>query len=59
MSIAYQFAVGVYEVTFDEWYACVDGGGCGSYVPDIPDDSWDRENRPVINVNWERCPVLC
>ncbi len=51
--IDYRFAVGVYEVIFDEWYACVDGGGCGSYVPDIPDDSWDRENRPVINVSWE------
>ncbi len=51
--IDYRFAVGVYEVTFDEWYACVDGGGCGSYVPDIPDDIWDRENRPVINVSWD------
>ena len=51
--IDYQFAVGVYEVTFDEWYACVDAGGCGSYVPDIPDNSWDRENRPVINVSWD------
>jgi len=51
--IDYRFAVGVYEVTFDEWYACVDGGGCGSYVPDIPDNSWDRENRPVINVSWD------
>ena len=51
--IDYQFAVGVYEVTFAEWYACVDAGGCGSYVPDIPDNSWDRENRPVINVSWD------
>jgi len=51
--IDYQFAVGVYEVTFDEWYACVDGGGCGSYIPDIPSSSWDRENRPVINVSWD------
>ena len=51
--IDYQFAVGVYEVTFDEWYACLDAGGCGNYLPTIPDDSWDRENRPVINVNWE------
>ncbi len=51
--IDYQFAVGVYEVTFDEWYACLDAGGCGNYLPDIPDDSWDRGNRPVINVNWE------
>ena len=45
--------MGVYEVTFDEWYACLDAGGCGNYLPDIPDDSWDRGNRPVINVSWE------
>ena len=55
--IDYLFAVGVYEVTFDEWYACVDGGGCGSYVPEIPDDSWDRENRPVMNVSWEDAQI--
>ncbi len=51
--IDYRFAVGVYEVTFDEWYACMDAGGCGNYLPDIPDDSWDRENRPVMNVSWD------
>ncbi len=49
--IDYQFAVGVYEVTFDEWYACIDTGGCGSYVPD--DEGWGRGNRPVINVSWD------
>ncbi len=50
--IDYRFAVGVYEVTFAEWYACLDAGGCGNHLPDIPDDSWDRENRPVIHVSW-------
>ena len=49
--IDYQFAVGVYEVTFAEWYACLDAGGCGSYVPD--DMRWGRGNRPVINVSWD------
>lgn len=49
--IDYRFAVGVYEVTFAEWYACIDTGGCGSYVPD--DEGWGRGNRPVINVSWE------
>ena len=49
--IGYQFAVGVYEVTFDEWYACLDAGGCGS---DIPDDMrWGRGHRPVIHVSWD------
>ena len=45
------FAVGVYEVTFAEWDACVSGGGCGGYRPS--DRGWGRGNRPVINVSWE------
>ena len=49
--IDYRFAVGVYEVTFAEWYACADAGGCGSYIPD--DEGWGRGNRPVVNVSWE------
>ena len=27
--IGYRLAVGVYEVTFSEWDACLDAGGCG------------------------------
>ena len=49
--IAYPFAVGVYEVTFSEWEACVNAGGCGGYRP--YDRSWGRGNRPVINVSWK------
>ena len=45
------FAVGVYEVTFGEWDACVSGGGCGGYRPD--DEGWGRGNRPVVNVSWD------
>ena len=44
------FAVGVYEVTFGEWDACVVGGGCGGYRPD--DEGWGRGRRPVVNVSW-------
>ena len=46
----YPFAVGIYEVTFEEWDACVEDGGCGGYVPD--DKGWGRGKRPVINVSW-------
>ncbi|MCY3680909.1 MAG: SUMF1/EgtB/PvdO family nonheme iron enzyme [Gemmatimonadetes bacterium] len=49
--IDYRFAVGVYEVTFAEWYACIDAGGCGNYIPD--DMHWGRGKRPVINVSWD------
>lgn len=44
------FAVGKYEVTFEEWDACLAAGGCNGYRPD--DLGWGRETRPVINVTW-------
>ena len=49
--IAEPFAVGKYEVTFEEWDACVSSGGCGGYRPD--DGGWGRGGRPVIHVSWE------
>lgn len=45
------FAVGIYEVTFDEWDACARAGGCGGVIPD--NEGWGRGRRPVINVNWD------
>ena len=45
------FAVGVYEVTFAEWDACVRAGGCGGHRPD--DSGWGRGRRPVMDVSWE------
>lgn len=44
------FAIGVYEVTFAEWDACLAGGGCGQYSP--PDHGWGRGRRPVIGISW-------
>ena len=50
--ISKPFAVGKYVVTFDEWDACVSGGGCkGNPAPG--DEGWGRGRRPVINVNWD------
>ena len=49
--IGYRFAVGVSEVTFAEWDACANAGGCGGYRPN--DNGWGRGNRPVINVSWD------
>ena len=45
------FAVGVYEVTFAEWDACVRAGGCGGHSPN--DGGLGRGRRPVWNVSWE------
>ena len=43
------FAMGVYEVTFDEYDRYVQA--TGARRPD--DEGWGRGNRPVINVDWE------
>lgn len=51
VAIGAPFAVGVYEVTFQEWDACVRAGGCGGYS--AGDEGWGRGRRPVINVSWE------
>ena len=51
VTIARAFAVGKYEVTFEQWDACVSGGGCGGYRPS--DNGWGRGNRPAINVSWK------
>ena len=51
VTIGRQFAVGQYELTFDQWDACVAGGGCNGYEPS--DQGWGRGRQPVINVNWD------
>lgn len=48
VEIAYRFALGKYEVTFDEWDRCVDAGGC-TYRP--ADRGFGRGRRPVIHVS--------
>lgn len=44
------FALGRFEVTFDDWARCMAGGGCAA----LPDDGgWGRNTRPVINVSHD------
>lgn len=50
VSISRPFAAGKYEVTFDQWDACVRESGC-SHNPG--DQGWGRGRRPVINVSWQ------
>jgi len=50
VSIAKPFAVGKYEVTFDEWDACVAAQRCVA----VDDGDWGRGRHPVIYVNWEQ-----
>ena len=46
-----EFAIGIYEVTFDEWEVCVSDGGCAGSRPE--NEGWGGGSRPVINVSWE------
>jgi len=49
VTIAKSFAVGRYEVTFDEWDRCEEEKGCKAQPEDR---TWGRGTRPVINVSW-------
>jgi formylglycine-generating enzyme required for sulfatase activity len=49
VAISAPFAIGRYEITFDEWSECVTDGGCTSQPAD---ENWGRERRPVINVSF-------
>jgi formylglycine-generating enzyme required for sulfatase activity len=51
VTFATQFAVGKFDITFDEWAVCAKDGGC-STNPNPSDEGWGRGNRPVINVSW-------
>ena len=50
VTIDYAFAVGVYEVTFEEWEACVRAGGCGGDESGYRDSGLGRY--PVFGVSW-------
>ena len=50
VKIARPFAAGVFEVTVDEWAACLRAGGCSH---DPPEWNPGRANRPVTDVSWD------
>jgi formylglycine-generating enzyme required for sulfatase activity len=50
VTIAAPFAVSKFEITFEEWDACVSDGGCGGYRPG--DEGWGHGKNPVTNVSW-------
>lgn len=49
MTVAEPFALGRYEVTFDEYDRVA--RVTGRELPD--DENWGRGHRPAINVSWE------
>jgi formylglycine-generating enzyme required for sulfatase activity len=44
------FAISRSEVTFGQWKACADDGGCRGYLPFMP--SFARLSDPVTGVSW-------
>jgi formylglycine-generating enzyme required for sulfatase activity len=50
VTIGYQVAVGKFEVTFDQWDACLADGGC-KLRPEDPANR-ARGARPVVHVSW-------
>lgn len=49
ITIGRPFALGKFEVSFDEWDACAADGKC--VTPE--DEGWGRGRRPVVNVSWQ------
>jgi formylglycine-generating enzyme required for sulfatase activity len=49
VTITYPFAVGKFELTFEEWDACSTYGDCD---PHISTNGWGRGRQPVINLTW-------
>jgi formylglycine-generating enzyme required for sulfatase activity/serine/threonine protein kinase len=49
VTIAEPFAVGIFEVTLEQWDHCVADGGCKTRPPD---NGWGRGSRPAIMVSW-------
>ena len=49
ITIAEPFAVGVFEITMQQWDLCVADGGC---TTSPRDNGWGRGSRPVILVSW-------
>jgi formylglycine-generating enzyme required for sulfatase activity len=43
------FAIGRYEITFEDWERCMKAGACTTQPSD---DGWGRSRRPVIHVSY-------
>ena len=50
VTIAKPFAVGKFEITFEQWDACVAAGKCVA----VDDADWGRGQNPVFAISWEQ-----
>jgi formylglycine-generating enzyme required for sulfatase activity len=51
VTIATPFAASKFEITFDDWNACVSDGGCDNARPN--DEGWGRGRHPVIHMSFD------
>jgi formylglycine-generating enzyme required for sulfatase activity len=51
VTIAAPFAVSKFEITFDDWNACVSDGGCDNAR--LNDEGWGRGRHPVIHMSFD------
>ena len=51
VTVAKPFAIGMFNVTFAEWDACVADGTCAGQPPS--DKGWGRGDMPLLNVTWD------
>jgi formylglycine-generating enzyme required for sulfatase activity len=49
VTFAEPFAIGVFEITFEQWDLCVADGACST---NPTDNGWGRGKRPVMMVSW-------
>jgi formylglycine-generating enzyme required for sulfatase activity len=57
VTIAHPFAIGKYEVTIEQWNACVDAGACTHIAPDSESNAAPPANSPMRNVSWDDAQV--
>jgi len=55
VTLTYNFYIGKYETTFDEYDAFCSAIGKRS----LSDSGWGRGKRPVINVSWNDATAYC
>jgi formylglycine-generating enzyme required for sulfatase activity len=50
VAILKSFALSRFEITWDQWLACVEAGPC-THIPS--DHHWGRGRQPIMNITWQ------
>lgn len=57
ITIHNHYAIGKYEITYEEWEECVQDGACNNLRKmaswgSRKDENWEKKNRPVVRISW-------